>query len=84
MAYGLRLWDASGTIILDTSDDTARLGGLTFMPAGNGTVAFQVSPGKRPLFLPVVGSAANFSWGYSGGVFSFWLPQACHVFYGEC
>lgn len=84
MAYGLRLWNQQGNLILDTSDDTARLGGLVLMPAGAGTYAFQVSSGKRPLFLPVVGSFTGFTWGYSNGVFDFWLQQSCYVFFGEC
>ncbi|WP_341020876.1 hypothetical protein [Brevundimonas diminuta] len=84
MAYGLRLWNQQGNLILDTSDDTARLGGLVLMPSGAGTYAFQVSAGKRPLFLPVVGSFTGFTWGYSNGVFDFWLQQSCYVFFGEC
>ncbi|WP_293826017.1 hypothetical protein [uncultured Brevundimonas sp.] len=84
MAYGLRLWNAQGNVILDTSDDTVRLGGLSLLPAGSGTAVFQVAAGKRPLFLPVIGSDTNFTWGYSNGVFDFWLPISCYVFYGEC
>jgi hypothetical protein len=84
MAYGLALWSQAAKSTLDSSDDTVRLGGLTLMPAGYGTYAFQVSAGKQPLFLPVVGSFTGFAWGYSNGVFDFWLQQSCYVFFGEC
>lgn len=83
MAYGLRLWNQAGNIVLDTSDDTARLGGMTLMPSGSGSLAFTVAAGKRPFFLPLCGSETNFTWSYSAGVFSFWLPVSAYVFYGE-
>lgn len=81
--WGLRLWNEAGNITLDISNDTGRLGGLRSVPAGNGTIAFQVAPGKTPYFYPVQSSSANYTWSYSGGTFTFWMQSAGYVFFGE-
>lgn len=81
--WGLRLWGEAGNLTLDISSETARLGGLVLMPAGEGTAAFQVSPGKQPMFIAIVGSQTNYTWGYSNGVFDFWLPEPCYIYFGE-
>ncbi len=81
--WGLRLWNEDGNITLDFGNDTGRLGGVRSVPAGNGTLAFMVSPGKSPFFFNLNSDEVNYSWGYANGVFTFWLPAPGFVFFGE-
>jgi hypothetical protein len=81
MAYGLRLWDASGNLVFDTTDKTARLAPLQLVPAGAGTISFAVTPGRAPLFGALTTQGA--SWSYSSGVFSYSVGEECYVLCGE-
>lgn len=81
--WGLRLWNEVGNVTLDFGNDTGRLGGLKQVPAGNGTISFQVGAGKTAFFYPVLSSNAAYTWGYADGVFSFWMQAAGYVYYGE-
>lgn len=81
--WGLRLWNEAGNVTLDISNDTGRLGGLKQVPAGNGTVSFQVSAGKTPFFYPVLSGNFGYSWSYSNGVFTFYMQTGGYIYYGE-
>lgn len=85
MAFGLRVWDSSGNIWLDTSTITVRIAGVVPFSAGSGEIPFTPSSGKTPFaWFHFYGQGApywsfsvnKFIWGSSGAATGF-------ILYGE-
>lgn len=85
MAYGLRIRNAAGQIVLDTTDDTVRLGGAVYVSAGSGTASFTPSAGKSVFFKAIMSNDgdSSYTWEYSNGTISYYVNYACYIFYGE-
>lgn len=88
MGQGLRVWDASGTLVFDTPDRMARIVGSIAVNEGTGfqTLAISLPAGVQPFWfatgvstngvnqLPdVTMSLTSIKYGYSG---------SCVIFYG--
>lgn len=84
MAYGLRLWNQAGDLVLDTADRTSRLAGVEYVSALTGSLPFAVTPGRQPLFYAITSNGGDgVTWSYAGEAFSYSVPEPCYVLYGE-